>query len=1116
MWRGSLRKRLTRRTLLIMRLSIVLLFGVFCQLSASSLAQKVVIHKNHITYKALFKEVEKQTGLITIYNNSQVDMQEKIELSAIELEINDLYIEILKDKGLTFEVMDEYIVIKKAVKNVVNNVVKKAVVTEQQDQKIIIRGTVRDEKGEPLPFVAIKIKGTIMGSVSGLDGTYELVFLDEEELILEISSLGFVTQEIPINGRTIIDIVMVEDVMGLEEVVVVGYGQTKLEDFTGSVSSINKRIIEKATYPSVTAALEGSAAGVQVLTSNEPGGGTTLSVRGVASLGSSSPLYVVDGVIVGNSIIETLPASSIKSIDILKDAASTAIYGSRGANGIVMITTKEGHIGDRPKVVFNFYTKIDRPYYERKPLSGDEYRKLILEAADREVEVGKPDSDALLIHELREDAFNGANTDWLDEISQFAYVVNSEMSVTGGSKTMQYSMSVSAFSQDGVIKNDHLEKLSGRLRLSVDLTNWMTLKTNNFLSTSKHDDVIVSLHKGLSASPDDPVYDEDGMFFTRNNKDNPIQLFDATRLKKTMSLTNSFGLEIKPIKSLTFQTMLNASNRFYRGSNFDPSTTVSGGAMGGFNGRGSESANYSTKIMWDNTLSYRLEKNRSKLDVVGGVSLEESKGNYFSARAEEYPFDDFLTGIGNAAVPLYIDGANSETIGMCSFFARANYIFNNKYLFTFTNRYDGHSSFGENNKFGYFPSGAVAWKLAEEEFFNIDLIKRLTLKSSYGVSGSQNLPGQAHINTFHTTSWQGMPGLAMGSGLGNPDLRWETSKQLDVGMEFDLRIGLNGSVNYYHKTTDDLLYRRFLPASAGKSYIYQNIGLVENKGFEITLGYNYQHNDFGFYCNLNISANRNKLKYLTEEGNLDSFLDVPVYGFNYSNTNIIGYAMGQILGFEVEGTYGSWEELAALDAGAAKATDNPYRRYYHYEDRPGYFKYKDQNGDGYIDNNDKVILGDPEPDFFGGLHTGASYKGFELMMNFDFIVGGDRIYSSGQSNLPAYGVNVIDYNLNRDWKLGDKNAMLPALYLTDPVLPLNNRQVYKTTYLRLKDIRLDYTFNKKIAFIDQLTLYASASNVFVLTKYPGAKKTGSSYGLTQEVAYYPEIKSYVFGLQLKF
>ena len=572
-WRGSLREMLTRRTLVIMRFSIVLLFVIPCQLSASSQTQKVVVHKNHITYKALFKEIEKQTGLITIYNNSQLDMQEKIELSTTEFEINDLYTEILEDKGLTFEVVDDYIVITK--------VVKKAVVTKQQDQKIIIQGTVKDEKGEPLPFATIRVKGTTTGCASGVDGTYELALLDKEGLILVISSLGFVTQEIPINGRTIIDIVMVEDMKGLDEVVVVGYGQTKLEDFTGSVSSINKRIIEKSTYTSVTAALEGSAAGVQVLTSNKPGGGTSLNVRGVASLGSSNPLYVVDGVIVDNTIIETLPASSIKSIDILKDAASTAIYGSRGANGIVMITTREGHVADRPKVVFNFYTKIDRPYYERKPLSGDGYRKLILEAADREVEIGKPDNDALLIHELREGAFNGANTDWLDEISQFAKVLNGEMSVTGGSKTMQYSMSVSAFSQDGVIKNDHLEKLSGRLRLSIDLTNWMTLKTNNFLSTSKHDDVIVSLYKGLSASPDDPVYDEDGMYYTRDNKDNPVQLFDATRLTKNMSLTNSIGLEITPIKSLTFQTMLNASNYFNRGSSFDPSTNIAGGAMAG-------------------------------------------------------------------------------------------------------------------------------------------------------------------------------------------------------------------------------------------------------------------------------------------------------------------------------------------------------------------------------------------------------------------------------------------------------------------------------------------------------------------------------------------------------
>ena len=1083
---------------LVLLMSLLTSYGkVNCQLKISKLKLE------NVELSEALEKIEAQTEYDFVFNYNDVKgYQVSVDLEAKTLD--ECLNKVLNGLPFQYKTEEDLVIVS----------YKKPQPKPVQQEKREIKGKVTDKDGVSLPGVSVILKGTSLGVSTDIDGKYSLKIPGSRGTIV-FSFVGMLSQEYTYYGQSILNVVLKANNEGLEEVVVVGYGQTKLEDFTGSVASVDKETISKATYPNVTSMLEGNAAGVQTLTNDEPGGGTSISVRGIASLGSSTPLYIVDGSIASSGIIASIPASSILSIDVLKDASSTAIYGSRGANGIVMITTKSGYISEKPRLVFNHYTKVDKPYYERRPLTGDEYRKVLIEAADREVAIGDPDPEAQLIHDQREDYFYGNNIDWLDQISQLALTNNDDISISGGGKSTQYFMTLSSFVQDGVIKNDHLEKLSGRLRLDYQINDWVSVKTNTFISNYSHDDVEVSLHDGLNTSPDDPIYNDDGTFFRRKT-DNVMQKFDLERYNNRLLLSTNIGLEIKPIENLVLKSTYYVHNSINRNTSFNPSYTHLGGFGTDVSGKGSESYSKSISTSWDNTISYNLQKEKNKLDMVVGMSLEESKGDFFSANGQDYPMDDILIGLGDAAVPSDVSGGITSTTGLAAFFARLNYIYNDKYLFTLTNRYDGSSSFGQNKKFGYFPSGAVAWKLSKESFFDVSAINSLTLKCSYGITGSQNLPHNAHINTYETTEWYNLPGLKNGNGLGNPDLRWETSKQLDLSVEFKIFNRITGSVNYYHKKTDDLLYRTLLPESTGKSSIYQNIGTVENKGIELNLGYKYKTEDFRFSAQLNVAGNRNKLTSLTEEGNLDSFLDAQVYGSRYNNTNIVGYSMGQILGYVVEGTFGTWEEIAAANLAAQEASGNVWKRFQGQYDRPGYYKFKDLNGDGFIDKNDKTIIGCPEPKFFGGLNTSFGYKGLELMLNFDFIVGGDRIYSAAQSNLSAYGTNSINYNLERDWKLGDTSADFPALYINDPMVELNDRQVYKTTYLRLKDIRLDYTFPRNYGFINEVSLYASASNVFVLTNYPGAKKVGSSYMLTQENAYYPEIKSYTVGVQLKF
>lgn len=989
------------------------------------------------------------------------------------------------------------------------------------------------ETGEPLIGASIVVKGTTGGTVTDLDGRYQLN-VPTEASILEFSYVGHRTQNVVIDGRTVIDVQLEVDLAQLDEVVVIAYGTVKKSDMTGAVSSMKEKDFNEGVANSVDQLIVGRAAGVQVSqTSSEPGGGVSIRVRGASSItAGNEPLYVIDGfpidnsnliqgggaAFIGNTTVGRNPLSAlnpadIQSVEVLKDASATAIYGARGANGVVLITTKNGQAG-KTKVNYDAYYGHQQRPRRLDILSTEEYIEVMNEIAVEEVggEIFSP-ADISRI---------GAGTDWQSEVMTAAPIINQNISFSGGSQKTSFFASMNYFDQSGVVKNTGVERFGGRLNLTHSLSDKLKISFN--LNTSvQFDDFALDnaetneaqgpVYAAVLYDPTEPIRNEDGSFNQSPNltTPNPVSLVEGiTSQGQTNRTFGNFTLDYAVTSDLSAKLNFGSDRQTVRRDIYNSTLTQRGFDAGG---AASIQALELTNYLVEYTMNYNKEFNpNNRFTLLGGVTYQRFQRRNFIANAQGFPSD--ITGSNNLGLgdPTVASvGSSRQENTLLSYLGRVNYSLNNKYLFTASFRADGSSRFGVNNKYGYFPSAALAWKVSEEGFIPDGL--DLKMRISWGQTGNQEIGNYRSLSTF-TSGGQAIYNDIVVAGtqpsrIANPDIRWETTTQTNVGIDFGFLAGrFNGSIDYFIKNTDDLLLNLPLPGSTGFNSILTNVGKVKNSGIELQLNTtNVNAGNFKWTTSFNISAIRNEA---VEIGGLSQIITGNLA--NVGNTAIItpGEPIFSYFGYRITGIFNTPAEVAESAQPSS---------------RPGYPIFQDTNNDGTITPADQVILGKPFPDFTGGLGNDITYKRFNLNFFIQVVEGVENINVQAiQSLYPAnFRRNKFRHQFLDRWSPTNPDAVFPSGVQPSAYGPskVHNLTIEDASFIRLRTVTLAYDLPiPENNFLQGLRIYVTAQNLITLTDYvgwdPEASLRGNTTAARADDNSYPLAKTYLFGLSANF
>jgi len=987
--------------------------------------------------------------------------------------------------------------------------------------QITVSGTVSDGSG-PIPGVNIIVKGTKTNTVSNFDGTYTLQSVPANS-ILVFSFIGYKPYEVAVKNKTKIDAVLEEDLNDLKEVVVIGYGTAKRADLTGAVSTVTSAAITQSVPTTFDQVLQGRAAGVQIQqNSGTPGGSSSVRIRGISSItGSNEPIYVIDGVIIdGNSgslnsnPLAAINPNDIASIDILKDASATAIYGSRAANGVIMVTTKTGRKGD---LVLNFdsYVGWQQMPKELQVLNLREYGTLKNTRAD----LGIVQRDNTFI---RPDLL-GEGTNWQDELFQTALIQNYNLSASGGSENTTYALGMSYFDQEGTVIGSSFDRMTLRGVVDSQVKKWMKVGVNMNVSkvnqvTTVNDDSVILV--ALKQTPNVAARNADGTFdgpdTTEFVQTNPlgIALLKDNHAANYNVRGNAYA-EISFTKDLKLRTQYSIDYNFGNNYTFNPSYTF--GALSNEVREGSRTKSTGENWIWNNLLTYNKVFVKHNINAMLGQELQEQNWENLYGYRSGY-LTNGATDL-NAGDPTTARNSNaSATRSLSSYFARAAYSFDDRYFLTGTIRRDGSSQFADDNKWDWFPSAALAWKISSEGFLKDNqTINNLKLRAGWGVTGNSSVPNNAYTSVYGTsaTNW-GSGQIA--TNTANPDLKWEKSNQTNIGLDlglFNNRVEITADV--YYKKTDDLLLRLSLPAYVGTTGQgstappYANIGSLENKGIEFTINtINMQRQDFLWRSNFNISMNRFKvLKLNSESGVYDQTLqqgsDVTVV-----TRSAVGETLGQFYGYKVIGRFEKATDFYYKDAaGTVKPTALPEGMQIGENGVwIGDYMFEDVNKDGVINEKDAGYIGDPNPDFTFGFTNSFSFKGFDVSIMFTGSYGNDVLnYQRRWLENPRENTNLLKSALGyAQLELIDPNG--PNDYRNvqivggDPYMPrigassassasnyrLSNRFVEDGSYVRLKNISIGYNLPKDLYSkygISNIKVYSNMQNVLTFTKYKG-------------------------------
>ena len=1008
---------------------------------------------------------------------------------------------------------------------------------------IDVSGKVSDENGEGLPGVNVLVKGTSLGTVTNIEGIYRLQ-VENENSILVFSSIGYATQEVTVGNQRTVNINMLPDVKALEEVVVIGYGTQRREDLTGAIGSVSSEDLKKVPITTPDQAMQGRVAGVQVrTTSHEPGGGISVQIRGTSSLSASSqPLYVIDGFPISNDYssvasekgsttpnqLNSIDPSTIESVEILKDASATAIYGSRATNGVVLITTKRGRRGPA-QVDYSTNVSFQKVAKKFDLLNATEYAQLVNEANDLN-DVPHTFSDEQI-------AALGEGTDWQDVMFRTAITQRHMLSVAGGNENLRYMVSGNYTDQEGVIIESGLRRYATTINLDANVSEKLTLgssmtfsHTNNqrtlegTKSYSNEPSIVSSI---FNARPHIPAYDEEGNIIKNNNgfpggngEDTPLWMAKAyERDAKTIRMIGNIFANYEIIEGLNFKVRVGLDYNDFANNTYYPIGSSVAGSTGG---QATRTTQQLVNFLNENTLEYKRNfGQKHQFTALVGYTSQTEKNETATARAYGFPSDFYgYRNLGIASSPQPSTSYESKWV-LLSYLGRLNYIFNDKYLFTATARYDGSSKFGVNNKYGFFPSASVAWRLSEEEFIrNMGLFSQLKLRVGYGSTGNERIGLYRSISTIaaynNFSNGYGFYGqqtpVAWPDNIANPNLSWEKAEDINVGLDmgfFDNRLSL--TLDVYQKKTTDLLLNTPLPEESGYASVLQNVGSMQNKGFEVTLNTVNTTGALGWTTNFNFSMNRNKVLDL---GGADFYFTGWAGGGNngHNGTNLVRIAPGQPVGAFWGSIYeGIYKSQAEIDEAGHQPNN-----------RPGSERFKDLNGDGVWTEEDDTYIGNPNPDYIFGFNNDFTWKQFSLNI---FMYGevGQEIATFALGNRLIGGTNLLRSDRENRWTPENPNGTATAAN-QNVTSVLSTRNVVDGSFMRIKNISLSYNLpvgNMNINWLRSLQVSAAVDNAFVFTNYQGYDPEVNSFGASNEVKgvdrfSYPSVRGVRFGLNIGF
>ena len=1019
-------------------------------------------------------------------------------------------------------------------------------------QETSMKGVVVDETNTPLIGATVQVKNTSTGAITDIDGNFTLKTKKGNTLV--ISYIGYKTQEVKYTGQPSISIKMVPDNQSLEEVVVVGYGAMKRSDLTGSVASVAVKDIEGFQSSSIAGALGGQVAGVQITsTDGTPGAGFSINIRGVGTLtGDSSPLYIVDGFEVES--IDHLANSDIESIEILKDASSSAIYGARAANGVVLISTKSGKVG-RPIVSYNgsaSYRNISKKLdvlspYEFVKLQG-EVNEQYLSAYYKE---GVDEDGNPYRYQSLDDFIGDKGVDWQDQTFNSTWSQDHNISVTGGNNDTKYTASFSRYIENGIFKNSGFDKTTAKVRFNQKMTKNLTLDATISYAQTNRKGVGTSADAGrfnmlaqiLSARPTpgwkmtieefldaaiDPEMLETGESLAQVN---PIkQAESVTNDKRSELWSGNASLTWQIIKGLTFKTA-----GTYNTTNNRTDVFYKNGSKEAY--RNGESPYGRTQmgrdVRWTNynNLTWKQKIKKHQYDIMLGHEVSYRSTEYLLGEAMDFPFDNLgNNNLGLGATPSRVESSYSDKM-LLSFFARGNYNYDNRYLLTATIRADGSTVFSNKNKWGYFPSFSAAWRVSEEAFMkDVRWISNLKVRLGWGIVGNDRISNYLSMDLYSSGKYgvgNNTVTVLTPKQLKNSNLKWEGSTTTNFGIDlglFDNR--LNVTADFFVKNTKDLLLEQSLAHVTGFGSQMQNIGKIQNKGIELSLNStNIQTKDFTWQTNFNISFIKNTLKGLAS--GVESMYARPGFDSNFTAYDYIatvGQSLGLIYGYEFDGIYQSSDFNRTPSGQLVLKEGITNNARYNGTLQPGVVKYKDQDGDGIITTNDRTVIGNAMPKWYGGITNTLNFKGVDFSFMFQFNYGNDiynatRIYAtqsrSGRRNMLA---EVADR-----WSPTNASNKVPSYngYITNDVY---SRFVENGSFLRLKNITLGYTLPHKWVrkfHASKLRIYGTAQNLFCVTKYSGYDpevNSASSNPMTPGLDWgaYPKSRVFTFGIDLQF
>lgn len=1040
----------------------------------------------------------------------------------------------------------------------------------QEKGHTFIKGRVIDSDGNPLVGVTVQIEGTSYGVITDADGNYILEFPSMAHPKIVFSSIGYKSKSIEFRGVKEQNMMLELDHVALDDLVVIGYGSKSRKDVTTAISTVSQEQISKlaATTPTLDGLLQGTVKGVLATTANgEPGSSLKLNIRGITSPypksgkgNNNQPLYVIDGVPTfmedtGINPLINISPNDIESIDVLKDAAATAIYGSRGANGVVIVKTKNGKRNEKTKVDFGYTFSFSNPIKNYKPLNISEYKNVQDEILRNTVDgmndgssmVGMYGFDYILnqygnvslneetglytYNGLNESLYGKDNVNWADEvINKNAPTHQYNVAVRGGSNKTNYSFSFNGMNQEGLLLNDRMERYGARLSIDSEINKYITVGgvldyTYSSRKSGSNDPALGYDNDGWMTRPDLAVRDADGNFQrvdkfglytdTYNDANAVAKLQRKTKYENDQFSGNAY-IDIKPVKGLTLHADANISRFIFSNSYFSPKITLPEqlGMEPTSTLAESNYRNTNTSINFRADYKFTLTE-AHRFDVMAGYSADRYWSKEHDQAYSGFPNDDVLNNASSATTVNKPTETYSKS-GLNSIYGRLSYDFLSRYLLDFSLRSDESSKFGPGNKRGTFPAVSLAWRINQEPFLeSVRDIDDLKFRLSWGKTGSTNVSDFSYIQYFNGNQYGGQSGLTLASTYPNRDIKWEMTTEYNAGVDFTLFNGrLTGSFDIYHRKTDGALAPAPIALEFGIGTYYSNILDLTNNGFEFSIGGDVvRTKDFTYNTMLSISSNRNKITKLN-----GSTLDMM-----HQDLYMEGHAMGTVKGYKVAGIYQSPDQIRKLNEQAmAKGFD-----FYQDGAAVGDYMFADTNGDGYISEADRTAIANPEPKVFGGWSNTLSYKNFTLSMLFQYQLGGDAYYSTMQESASgALGMSILREMYGNTWTPDRTDAKyaklmwMPSAYTNTQA---NDRYVYSNSYFRLRNITLSYTFEP--AWLERLhvsgaSVFFTATNLFTITDWPGLDPdmaaTNAFTKTTETKDVYPMSRSFSFGLKLQF